>query len=246
MTVGDFGRGFHLLHDAEEIRRLDDDRAGEAVHFAFQVFQVEVAGFGHVAELGDGHALMFGVGGEHFAVLGVDAFGDQHAALAGGAHRHHGGLGHGGGAVVHGRVGHVHAGELADHGLKFEDGGERALRDLGLIGRVRGEELAARDHGIHQHGAEMVVHAGAEEAGVAVGALGRAVAEVIHNLVFGNAGRQIQRPVQPHLVGQVGEQLFRRTDAASVEHGAALGFGFRKISQLLFGSYICLIVGRRH
>jgi len=56
------------------------------------------------------------------------------------AHGHHGGFGHGGRAIVHGSVGDVHAGELADHGLEFENGGQGALRDLGLIGRVGGEE----------------------------------------------------------------------------------------------------------
>ena len=45
----------------------------------------------------------------------------------GGLHRHHHGLRRGGRAVVQRRVGHLHAGELADHRLEFEDGLQRAL-----------------------------------------------------------------------------------------------------------------------
>ena len=157
----------------------------------------------------------------------MHGFRDQHAPFAGGAHRHHGGFGNGGRAVVHRGVGHVHAGQLADHGLEFEDRGERALRDLGLIRRVGRQELAARDHGIDQHRTVMVVDAGAEEAGVAVGARRGAVAEVLDDLVFGDARRQIQRPVQPDLVGQVREQLFGELtpQASSISRRSDSDFG---------------------
>ena len=121
------------------------------------------AGFRHVAELLHRHALVLGVGAQHLAIFGMHRPRDQHAAFAGDAHGHHGGFGHGGGAVVHRSVGHVHAGELADHGLEFEDGGERALRDLRLVGRVGRQKLAARDHRIHQHRAVVVIDAGAQE-----------------------------------------------------------------------------------
>ena len=61
---------------------------------------------------------------------------------------------------------------------------QRALRDFGLVGRVGGEKLAARNDRIHQHRTVMVIHAGAEKAGVAVGVFGRPRAEVIDDLVL--------------------------------------------------------------
>ena len=202
-AVGDLRRRLHLLDDAEEVGRLDDDRGGQVVHLTLQVFEIDGAGLVDVAEFGDRHALVLRVGIEHFAILGMDAAGDEHAAFAGGADRHHGGFGHGGGAIVHGGVGHVHAGELADHGLEFEDGGEGALRDFGLVGRVGGEELAAGDDGIDQHGAVVVVDAGAEKRGIAVGGFGGAVAEVLHDLVLADPRGQFERPVEPDRFGQV-------------------------------------------
>jgi hypothetical protein len=45
--------------------------------------------------------------------------------------------------VVDGRVRDVHAGQLADRGLVLEDRLQHALAQLGLVGRVRGQQLAA-------------------------------------------------------------------------------------------------------
>ena len=53
------------------------------------------------------------------------------------------GVGGDGRAVVARRVRDVHAGELADRGLVLEDRLEDALAHLGLVRRVRGQELAA-------------------------------------------------------------------------------------------------------
>jgi hypothetical protein len=61
----------------------------------------------------------------------------------------------------------------ADHGLELEDGLQRALRDLGLVGRVAGEELAALDQRIDDDRAVVAIGARAEEAGVAVFRSGR-------------------------------------------------------------------------
>ena len=89
-------------------------------------------------------------------------------AASGDAHGHHHGFRCAGRAVVHGGIGDFHAGELADHGLEFEDGLQRALRDLRLVRRVGGEEFAARDQRVDDDGAVVAIGAGAEEAGVAV------------------------------------------------------------------------------
>ena len=82
---------------------------------------------------------------ENFAVFGMHGVCDDCGATAGKTHGHHYGFGGGGGAVIHGRVGYFHARQLANHGLKFEDGLQRALRDFRLVGCVGGEELAARN-----------------------------------------------------------------------------------------------------
>ena len=117
-------------------------------------------------DLGDRHALVPGVADQHFAVLRVHAARHHRSVPSGHARRHHHRLGRGGRAVVHGGVRHLHAGQLADHGLKFEDGLQGALRHLRLVRRVGGEELAARDQRVDQHRAVVVVRAGAQEIGV--------------------------------------------------------------------------------
>ncbi len=127
-----------------------------------------------IAELRHRHALVLGVGRAELRDI-PDAPCAPPAILSrsGEPHRHHGRFRHRGRAVVHGCVGHVHAGQLADHGLKFEDRGERALRDFGLVGRVGSQKLAARDHRIHQHRPVVVVNARAQKGRVAVGVIAR-------------------------------------------------------------------------
>ena len=140
-----FGDGRHVFDRAEEVGRLDEDAGGLGGDGGVERGHVDAAGVAGVADLGDGDLLVLGVGGDDLAVLGVDGAGDDGAVAAGDADGHHHGLGGAGGAVVHAGVGDLHAGELADHGLELEHGLEGALRDLRLVGRVAGEELAALD-----------------------------------------------------------------------------------------------------
>ena len=65
------------------------------------------------------------------------------------------------GAVVHRGVAHVHAGELADRRLELEDDLQPPWLRLGLVGRVRREELGAARHGVDDGRDVGVVHAGA-------------------------------------------------------------------------------------
>ena len=67
-------------------------------------------------------------------------------------------------AVVARRVRDVHAGQLADRGLVLEDRLQHALAHLGLVRRVRGQELAALQHRVDDRGHVVVVDARAEEA----------------------------------------------------------------------------------
>ena len=136
---------------------------------------------------------MLRVGLQHFAIFGMHAAGGKNVAAARGADRHHGGFGHGGGRVVHRSVRDIHARQLADHALKFEDRGQRALRDFGLIRRVRRQEFAARDDGIDHHGAVVIIDSRAEKTRIAIpagcGIFGAAGFEIIQNVVFAAARR---------------------------------------------------------
>ena len=161
-------------------------------------FEVGGTGLGVVAELLDGQTLILGVRLEHLPVLGVHRARHQQSCCgrlmrAAIMRRFRDGRR----AVVHGSVGHVHAGELADHRLEFEDGRQRALRDLGLVRRVGGEELPARDDRVDQHGTVVAVNARAEKRRVVRGVLRAASPEILHNLVFGLALGNRQRTFQP-------------------------------------------------
>jgi hypothetical protein len=221
--VGDLRRRLHVIDHAEKVGRLNDYRGGLVVDPALQILQVDRARVFHVAELFDRHSLVQRVGAEHFAILRVHAPRGQRAVPAGDARRHHGRFRHRGRAVVHRSVGHVHAGELADHGLKFKDGGKCALRDFGLVGRVGSQKLTARNHRIHQHRAVMAVDTGAEERCISIRVFGGPRAEIVDDFVFGDPRRQVQRPAQPHRLRQVGKQVFGRRHPASVQHLAAFG-----------------------
>src|SRR5713101_4432646 len=66
-------------------------------------------------------------------------------------------------AVVQRRVRHLHPCELADHRLKLERVLQSPLTQLGLIWRVSGEELGARDQWIDDYRYEMRVGARAKK-----------------------------------------------------------------------------------
>src|SRR4030042_249832 len=58
--------------------------------------------------------------------------------------------------VVDRGIGYVHAGKLADEGLKLKDGLERSLADLRLVGGVGGVELRPPENMVH-HGRDIMV-----------------------------------------------------------------------------------------
>ena len=81
-----------------------------------------------------------GTGAQHFQRLGVHIR-VHHKHVAAGActaPRQSHGFGGGGGFVQHGGVGHRHGREVADQGLKIEQGFQTALGNFCLIGRVGG------------------------------------------------------------------------------------------------------------
>ena len=144
---------------------------------------------------------------------------------------HQGGLGHGGAAVVEAGVGDVHAGELGDQGLVFEDGLEGALAGLGLVGGVGGVEFAAGGEVIDDGGDEVVVSACAEEAGWSLGPLVRG-GEGMERWVrrdLGERGGDVERAVQAEGGGHLVEELVEGVEADGVEHFARIGGGVEQV-----------------
>ena len=183
----------------------------------------------------EGDLLVGGVGADDLAVLGVDGAGDDGGVAAGDADGHHDGFGGAGGAVVHAGVGNLHAGELADHGLELEHGLEGALGDFGLVGGVAGEEFAALDEGIDDDGLVVLVDAGAEEAGVAVGVLVGVGAETVDDFGFAVLARDVEVAGDAELGGDGGEEVVDGADAGRDFmrwhlHGGAVGRAFGQVA----------------
>ena len=145
---------------------------------------------------------------------------------AGDADGHHHRLGSAGGTVVHAGVGHVHAGQLGNHGLKLEDRLQRALRDLGLVGRVAGEELAALHQGVDHHRPVVTIGSGAEKAGVAGRVLSAGGAEVVDDLALGLLAWHVEVAVKAVLGGDDGEKVVNGAGADFGQHLPAFGGRF--------------------
>ena len=137
------------------------------------------------------------------------------------------GFGRARGAVVHAGVGDVHAGQLGNHGLELEDGLQRALRDLRLVGRVAGEELAALHQRIDDHRAVVAIGAGAQEAGVAGRVLLAGGVEVVDDFALALLARDVEVAGEAILGGNDGEQIVDGCRADFVEHLLAFGGTFR-------------------
>src|SRR3954452_6478753 len=119
------------------------------------------------------------------------------------ADSHHGCFRNGRGSVVHGCVCNLHARQLADHGLKLEDGSKSPLRNFGLIWRIRSKELPARDHRIHDHGTVMVVNPGTEETGIPYGRFCAAPFEIVDNLELALAVFNSQAAIEANIFRNV-------------------------------------------
>jgi hypothetical protein len=144
--------------------------------------------------------------------------------------RHHHGFGSTRRPVVHGGVGDLHACEFADHGLEFEDGLEGALRDLRLIGRVGGEELAALHQRVNDDRPIVAIGAGTEKADVAVGVLRSGLLEVVDDLGFAHLARDVEVTREAIFGRDAGEEIVDGRCADLAEHALAFGVGFGQIA----------------
>ena len=146
------------------------------------------------------------------AILRMQAAGEHRLPPPCQAVGHEHGLGGRGRAVIHGGVGDLHAGQVGDLGLELEEVLQRALRNLGLVGRVAGEELGALDQVIDARRHVMAIGAGADEERHGAGgdvARGHG-AEQPFNLDLAFRGRQVEQAAQPLVRRDVGEEIVDR------------------------------------
>ena len=210
------------LQNAEEVRLLEDDRRGI---LGRRANPVRIGRTALVRHLDDVEPEPRRVGLHDLAHLRVGRLGDDDLRSPGRVLRDEAGVGGDRRAVVAGRVRDVHAGELADRGLVLEDRLQHALAHLGLVRRVRGQELAALEHRIDDGRDVVVVDAGAEETDLVDDVLGRELFEVPLQLGFRKRRRHVELSPEAHARRDVAEQLVDGRDADRREHRLAVGVG---------------------
>ena len=127
----------------------------------------------------------------------IDGAGDEHPVTTVAAGHVHG-LDQRGRSVVQGCVRDLEPGQLADHRLELEQRLQHALRQLRLVRRVRRVELGPTGQRPDDAGDVVVVRASTGEAHQLVGAqvASRERAHVVHELHLGDAGGDVERPVE--------------------------------------------------
>ena len=149
--------------------------------------------------------------------VGMGRAGDKgHPAPAVTAHG--GSLGGGGSSVIHGGVGHIHARQLADHGLVLKDRLQKALAHFRLIGRIRREELLLGGNILDDGGDVVVVgacaakHRGIHPVLLRHGGHGAADIQLAHPV------GDLQRLMQEHLLRHIPKKLPCAGNAHGTEH----------------------------
>ena len=173
---------------------------------------------------------MCSVGRDDLAILRVHGTRDDRGVAARHAHSHHDGFGSAGGAFIHAGIGDLHAREFADHRLELEHGLQRTLRNLRLVGRVAGQELAALHEGVDDDGLVVLVNSGAEKAGVAGRVVLRITSETLDDFAFAMLTRHVKIAGQLVLGGDSREQIVDRIDTNLCEHREAIPGALRQIT----------------
>ena len=152
------GNRLQIADEAKHVRALHDDAGGFVID---QLDEILFAARQHrrardfAGEIGDGF--------HRFRIMRVQAAGENGLAPLRHPLRHQHGFGGGSGAVVQRRVCHFHSGEQRDLRLEFEQVLQCALRQLGLIRGVGGQELAALDQVIDRGRNVVAIGAAAEK-----------------------------------------------------------------------------------
>ncbi|MPL96681.1 hypothetical protein SDC9_42863 [bioreactor metagenome] len=216
-----FGQGFQVLDGAEETGGLDHQGCGiAACEGALQGLCVDPPVFGGQFRMVELPAPA--VGAEHVPRLGIHVPSPENPALLHRRCRENRRLCGGGGSVVHGGVGDLHACEFTDHGLVLEDGLEGSLGHFRLVGSVARGEFSPGDDAVHGGGDEMVIDARTEEAGQVVGvpvAPGQ-FPEVPDHLRLRKGLRKVREVLLPDLLRDTREKIVNGADAEVFEHPA--------------------------
>ncbi len=135
-------------------------------------------------------------------------------------------------AVVAGRVRDVHARQLADHRLVLEDRLQRALAHLGLVRRVRGQELSAREDDVRDRRDVVVVDSRAEERELRarVHVARCKLLEVPRELGLTERRRDVELAVEADSGRNLLEELVHGGDADRREHLRAVGVGEAEVA----------------
>ena len=158
--------------------------------------------------------------------------GEQRLMPARHAIGHHHRFGSGGRAVIHRGIRHLHIGDERDLRLEFEEGLQRALRDLRLIRRVGSQELAALHEVVDRCRHMMAISTGTQEARHRVRGcvLGSQRRQLALDLDLAHAFRQIERRCEAEGSGYVVEKIVDAFGADHAEHRAAIFLRQRQVA----------------
>ena len=156
----------------------------------------------------------------------MNAFGDdRRAGASGNAQGHQDRLGQGAAPVVQAGIGHLHARELADERLVFEENLQASLAGFRLVGRIGRVVFAPAGDGVHHRRDEMVVTAATQKTDrIASRPIpARQLLHVLAQFDFRQGRRDVQRSVETKLGGNRGEQLLDRLGADLLQHRLPVG-----------------------
>ena len=164
------------------------------------------------------------------AVREVDLGRDDDLLPPGHPNGHERRFGRGRTAVVHGGVHDLHREQLGDERLVLEDPLERALADLGLVRRVRGQKFAAQGEDGHGGGDVAALDRPADEERTRAGRSvhRRETLEVGLHLHLGKT-RGKTEPREASVLRDCGEQVIDAPDADPLEHRRSVFFGVRRV-----------------
>jgi hypothetical protein len=158
VVLGGRAERLNVFHRPQEVRLLQEDGGGLIVDRLGQGQRVSNAvGERDLDQVG---AVTRTVGHQGLAAVRMDAPGGDQFSAPGLADRQVGGRGDGRRALVERRVRDREAGELRHRGLELEHHLEPALRDLGLVRRVGGQELRPARDRVDDRRHVVVVHSG--------------------------------------------------------------------------------------
>ena len=217
-------RGVHDLAHVDERSKcigVLDDEAGRALGGRRELRRR------HLDDLELGPAR---VGAQRAAIREVDLGRHDHSLASGDPNGHEGGFGRGRTAVVHGGVHDLHREQLGHERLVLERRLERALAHLGLVRRVRREELAAEREHRHRRGDVAALDRPADEERPRPGGRVqlRDPLEVRLHLQLREARADAELRMARVLRDRA-EELVDVAHADAVQHRGAVGLGVRRV-----------------